>query len=86
MLERAVINCTDFQIKPSDLELQLQDEKNEDKIQGIMPLDKAEKIIIKNALDKYGNSYEAKLRIADKIGISVATLYNKIKKYEINSK
>ena len=86
VLERAVINCTDFQIKPSDLELALQNEKNEDEIKGIMALDKAEKIIIKNALDKYGNSYESKLKIADKIGISVATLYNKIKKYDISTK
>jgi len=85
VLERAVINCNNFQITPSDLELALQNEKKEDEIKGVMSLDKAEKIIIKNALDKYGNSYESKLKIADKIGISVATLYNKIKKYNITS-
>jgi transcriptional regulator with PAS, ATPase and Fis domain len=48
-----------------------------------MPLEKVEKNIIKTALYRYGNSYESKKLIANELGISVATLYNKINKYNM---
>ncbi len=84
VLERAVINCSGkAQIEPEDLKLSLAKDMDESKLKGIMPLHKAEKIIIKNALERFGYSYEAKKRIADEIGVSLATLYNKIKKYNL---
>jgi len=48
-----------------------------------MPLEEAEKTIIASALKKYGSSYEAKQKIAKVLGISLATLYNKIQKYKL---
>ena len=49
----------------------------------IMPLEKAEMNIIRIALEKFGGSYEAKKTISKELGISVATLYNKINKYNM---
>lgn len=37
-----------------------------------------EKIYIKKALNKYGNSTEGKMKAAKKLGIGIATLYRKI--------
>lgn len=47
----------------------------------ILPLDKAEKLMLERALNKYGSSYTSKIEIAKVLGISLATLYNKINKY-----
>ncbi|MGI6553553.1 MAG: hypothetical protein GX779_00015 [Clostridia bacterium] len=49
-----------------------------------MPLAEAEKTIIKRALDQIGTSYQAKKQIAEELGISIATLYNKIQKYQLD--
>lgn len=48
-----------------------------------MPLEEVEKTLIVNALQKYGSSYKAKQQIAKLLGISLATLYNKILKYKL---
>jgi len=42
-----------------------------------------ERRTIQNAIEHFGSSVEAKQRIAKELGISVATLYNKIKVVEI---
>jgi transcriptional regulator with PAS, ATPase and Fis domain len=49
----------------------------------IMTLDEMEKIMIKRALDTYGRSMQGKQLTAKTLNISLATLYNKIKKYKI---
>jgi len=49
----------------------------------ILSLNEMEKRIIKKALNRYGTSLAAKKKIAGKLNISLATLYNKIKKYGI---
>ncbi len=49
----------------------------------MVPLDKVEKKAIASAMKKYGISYESKRIIAKKLGISLATLYNKINKYNL---
>ncbi|PAB59635.1 helix-turn-helix domain-containing protein [Anaeromicrobium sediminis] len=46
-------------------------------------MDKAEKIMLQRAIDKYGSSYTSKIEIAKVLGISLATLYNKINKYRL---
>jgi len=47
----------------------------------IVPLEEMEKELIIRALKKYGTSVEAKRKVAEALKISLATLYNKIKKY-----
>lgn len=46
---------------------------------------KTEKELIIKLLEEYGSSTAAKKNIAKNLGISLATLYNKIKKYNISS-
>jgi len=47
-------------------------------------INKTEKSQLKRYLEVYGNSLQAKKRIAKELNISLATLYNKIKKYDIH--
>ncbi len=50
----------------------------------IMPLDKMEQMMLKTALSRYGETLEGKKKAAQALNISLATLYNKIKKYKSN--
>lgn len=50
----------------------------------IVPIDKMEQIMLKHALAQYGYSVEGKKRAAKALNISLATLYNKLKKYHFN--
>ncbi|AOY76508.1 sigma 54-interacting transcriptional regulator [Clostridium formicaceticum] len=49
----------------------------------IIPIEKMEKELIKEALMLYGNSVTGKNMSADALGIGMATLYRKIKKYKL---
>ncbi|SFR06171.1 sigma-54 interaction domain-containing protein [Desulfoscipio geothermicus] len=46
----------------------------------LIPIDRMEQILIQKALMKFGNSVEGKRRAAQALNISLATLYNKIKR------
>lgn len=46
----------------------------------LIPIDQMEQILINKALAKYGNTVEGKRRAAQALNISLATLYNKIKR------
>jgi len=50
---------------------------------GIISLDEMERRLIKRALEEYGTSVKGKERAAKALNISLATLYNKIKKYDL---
>jgi len=50
----------------------------------VMPIDKMEQILLRQALTKFGYSVEGKKRAAKALNISLATLYNKLKKYQIS--
>ncbi len=50
----------------------------------IMPLEKMEQILLKQALNRFGESLEGKKKAAQALNISLATLYNKLKKYHSN--
>lgn len=52
-------------------------------IDDIIPINQMEKILIEKALDKYGRSIKGKQHSAAALNISLATLYNKIKKYNL---
>jgi transcriptional regulator with PAS, ATPase and Fis domain len=49
--------------------------------EGVTPLEEMEKQMIREALSRYSNKKQA----ADELGIGIATLYRKIKKYELMS-
>lgn len=46
----------------------------------VMPLDRMEQVMLKAALSRYGNTLEGKKKAAKALNISLATLYNKLKK------
>ena len=50
-------------------------------IDDIVPLDRMEEMMLKLALTRYGDSLEGKKKAAQALNISLATLYNKLKKY-----
>lgn len=84
VLERVILNTENHTIDADNLaflsmteyELNLQKDK-------IMTLEECEKMMIEKAMAKYGDSYRSKIEIAQELGISIATLYNKIKKYRL---
>lgn len=47
----------------------------------IVPLDKMEEMMLKLALTRFGETLEGKKKAAQALNISLATLYNKLKKY-----
>jgi PAS domain S-box-containing protein len=47
----------------------------------VIPLDKMEEMMLKLALTRYGENLEGKKKAAQALNISLATLYNKLKKY-----
>lgn len=50
----------------------------------VVPLDKMEQMMLKVALARYGDNLEGKKKAAQALNISLATLYNKLKKYKTN--
>lgn len=52
----------------------------------VMPIDQMEQMLIKKALSVFGTSAEGKWRAARSLNISLATLYNKLKKYRLGLK
>ncbi len=53
-------------------------------ISDVIPIDKMEQILLRQALTKYGYSVEGKKKAAKALNISLATLYNKLKRYQIS--
>lgn len=50
----------------------------------VMPLDRMEELLLRSALSRYGTTLEGKKRAARALNISLATLYNKVKRYNVN--
>ncbi|MTI67504.1 MAG: AAA family ATPase [Firmicutes bacterium] len=61
-------------IKNTSINLEIED----------LNIERMEKRIIKKALDIYGYDGDSKKIIAEKLGIGIATLYRKLKKYKLN--
>lgn len=53
-------------------------------VSDIVPIDKMEQIMLRHALAQYGYTVEGKKKAAKALNISLATLYNKLKKYQFN--
>ncbi|WP_407638019.1 sigma-54 interaction domain-containing protein [Desulfotruncus alcoholivorax] len=51
----------------------------------LMPIEQMEQLLIKKALTKFGNTVEGKRRAAQALNISLATLYNKLKKAKLEN-
>ena len=52
---------------------------------GIKTLAEMEKEAIRNLLEKFGKSSKSKVKIAKSLDISLATLYRKIKQYNLEN-
>jgi len=52
-------------------------------LEDVLTIASAEKILIKNAINKYGNTTNGKKKAAKELGIGIATLYRKSEKYNI---
>ena len=53
--------------------------------QEIKTMSDVEKEVIEKAIKKYGTNTEAMKQIADVLNIGIATLYRKVKKYNLNN-
>lgn len=53
--------------------------------QDVMPLERMEEILLRSALTRYGSTLEGKKRAARALNISLATLYNKVKRFNLNT-
>ncbi|TEB15681.1 Nitrogen fixation protein VnfA [Pelotomaculum sp. FP] len=51
----------------------------------LMPIDQMEEMLIRKAMAKYGNTVEGKRRASQTLNISLATLYNKLKKIKLTN-
>lgn len=49
----------------------------------VMSLERMEEILLRSALNRYGSTLEGKKRAARALNISLATLYNKVKRYNL---
>jgi len=57
----------------------------EGRVPDIMPFDEMEQLLLRQALEKFGESVDGKKRAAKALNISLATLYNKLKRYNLKS-
>lgn len=82
-IEYAVMMAEGEVIKNEDLPRRIMEAGIKNNVIDIRPLEEAIKEVeqkeIRNALLKYGDTVEGKKRVAEALGISLATLYNKIK-------
>ncbi|MHB8171094.1 MAG: sigma-54 interaction domain-containing protein [Thermincolia bacterium] len=87
ILERAMVTADEDVITHKHLLLYIEQlaTPQEDRVPEIMPFDEMEQLLLKKALEKFGDSVEGKKRAAKALNISLATLYNKLKKYNLKS-
>lgn len=81
VIERVMVTADDELLTKKSLiqhvnQFRISPERNID----LMPIDQMEEMLIRKAMAKYGNSVEGKRRAAQALNISLATLYNKLKK------
>jgi sigma-54 dependent transcriptional regulator, acetoin dehydrogenase operon transcriptional activator AcoR len=83
-IEYAVNIETGPEITPESLPGKVVNYRHDDELSHTYSLDYLEKTIIGKALKKYGTSTQGKERAAAALGISRATLYRKLKKFNLN--
>lgn len=77
-IEKAVILGNEQMIKPSDLYLRSVEPK--EVVMSSMTIEEMERVLIEKAMKKYDNNISA---VAQELGVTRPTLYNKLKKYGI---
>ncbi|SKC70544.1 sigma-54 interaction domain-containing protein [Maledivibacter halophilus] len=82
-IERSVAMADDDILTAQDLYFIRPENKKEIDFKSLVPLKVVEREMIKCALDKFGISVEGKKKAADALGISLRSLYNKIKEYRL---
>ncbi|MDA8442721.1 MAG: sigma 54-interacting transcriptional regulator [Peptococcaceae bacterium] len=84
VVERAMLSCTDSQLTHKDLSEYLSHVSGS-LMQAfeIMPMHKMEEILLRAALARHGDNLEGKKKAAQALNISLATLYNKLKKFDM---
>ena len=81
VVERVMVTVDDDIITKKNLIQHVSQFKNiSEKDLDLIPIDRMEQILIRKALLKFGNTVEGKRRAAQALNISLATLYNKLKK------
>lgn len=81
VVERVMVTVDDEILTKKHLVQHVSQFKNTpEKDVDLIPIDQMEQILIKKAMAKYGSTVEGKRRAAQALNISLATLYNKIKK------
>lgn len=85
VLERVILNTDNNIINSENLSFLCADDCDSTlSNDAIIPLEEVEKIMIQKAIERYGESYKSKVEVAQALGISLATLYNKLKKYKFD--
>ncbi|MFZ5633745.1 MAG: sigma-54 interaction domain-containing protein [Bacillota bacterium] len=81
VIERVMVTVDDEIITKKNLIQHVSQFKNTpERDLDLIPIDLMEQILIKKALMKFGNTVEGKRKAAQALNISLATLYNKLKK------
>lgn len=80
-MEFAVSMAAGRYIAPEDLPERLQEMDNDPSLGKLKPLAAVEADLLRQGLALYGHSDQAKIRIAEELGISRSSVYRKIKKY-----
>jgi len=81
VIERVMVTVDEEIITKKNLIQHVSQFKNTpEKDMDLIPIERMEQILIKKAIIKFGNTVEGKRRAAQALNISLATLYNKLKK------
>ncbi len=83
VIERAMIAANEPLLSNKHLASCLPQNSALMQVHDIMPLERMEEILLRAALARYGESLEGKKKAARALNISLATLYNKLKKYDV---
>ena len=84
VIEKSVLSTREKTISVDMIEETLYSHSAMVKSDEVLNFDEYEKQIYMNALHRYGGKENSKAVVAEKLGISRATLYRKIKKYNLD--
>lgn len=80
-IERAALLCASDRISPEDLALVTAGEAESAHLSAVMSLADAERVVIRNALDRFGGNV---LEAANALGLSRSAMYRRLEKFGIH--